>query len=138
MTEKVQMAWLDGMAFEAEVNGHKIVVDAVENVGGRNLGPRPKPLLLASLAGCTAMDVISILNKMRVEVEAFNVEVEAEQTEEHPKVYSHIKLIYKFKGKDLPMDKLQKAVDLSQERYCGVSAMLRKAAELTFEIVVEE
>lgn len=138
MTEKVQMAWLDGMAFEAEVNGHKIVVDAVENVGGRDRGPRPKPLLLASLAGCTAMDVISILNKMRVEVEAFNVEVVAEQTEEHPKVYSHIKLIYKFKGKDLPMDKLQKAVDLSQERYCGVSAMLRKAAELTFEIVVEE
>ncbi|MGC8866026.1 MAG: OsmC family protein [Bacteroidales bacterium] len=138
MTEKVQMSWLDGMAFEAEVNGHKIVVDAEENVGGRNLGPRPKPLLLASLAGCTAMDVISILNKMRVEVEAFNVEVVAEQTEEHPKVYSQIKLIYKFKGKDLPMDKLQKAVDLSQERYCGVSAMLRKASELTFEIVVEE
>ena len=138
MTEKVQLGWLDGMAFEAEVNGHKIVVDAVESVGGRNRGPRPKPLLLASLAGCTAMDVISILDKMRVKVDAFNVEVIAEQTEEHPKVYSQIKLLYKFKGKDLPMDKLQKAVDLSQERYCGVSAMLRKASELTFEIIVEE
>lgn len=138
MTEKVQLGWLDGMAFEAEVNGHKIVVDAVESVGGRDRGPRPKPLLLASLAGCTAMDVISILDKMRVKVDAFNVEVIAEQTEEHPKVYSQIKLLYKFKGKDLPMDKLQKAVDLSQERYCGVSAMLRKASELTFEIIVEE
>jgi len=138
MTEKVQLGWLDGMAFEAEVNGHKIVVDAVESVGGRDRGPRPKPLLLASLAGCTAMDVISILDKMRVKVDAFNVEVIAEQTEEHPKVYSQIKLLYKFKGKDLPMDKLQKAVDLSQERYCGVSAMLRKASELTFEIMVEE
>lgn len=126
------------MAFEAEVNGHKIVVDAVESVGGRNLGPRPKPLLLASLAGCTAMDVISILEKMRVKVVAFHIEVVAEQTEEHPKVYSQIKILYKFKGKDLPMDKLQKAVDLSQERYCGVSAMLRKASELSFEIIVEE
>lgn len=126
------------MAFEAEVNGHKIVVDAVESVGGRNLGPRPKPLLLASLAGCTAMDVISILEKMRVKVDAFHVEVVAEQTEEHPKAYSQIKILYKFKGKDLPMDKLQKAVDLSQERYCGVSAMLRKASELSFEIIVEE
>ncbi|NLH53369.1 MAG: OsmC family protein [Bacteroidales bacterium] len=138
MTEKVQLEWLDGMAFEAEVNGHKIVVDAVESVGGRNLGPRPKPLLLASLAGCTAMDVISILEKMRVKVVAFHIEVVAEQTEEHPKVYSQIKILYKFKGKDLPMDKLQKAVDLSQERYCGVSAMLRKASELSFEIIVEE
>ncbi|MEJ5303043.1 MAG: OsmC family protein [Bacteroidales bacterium] len=138
MTEKVQLGWLDGMAFEAEVNGHKIVVDAVESVGGRNLGPRPKPLLLASLAGCTAMDVISILEKMRVKVVAFHIEVVAEQTEEHPKVYSQIKILYKFKGKDLPMDKLQKAVDLSQERYCGVSAMLRKASELSFEIIVEE
>ncbi len=138
MIEKVQLGWLDGMAFEAEVNGHKIVVDAVESVGGRDRGPRPKPLLLASLAGCTAMDVISILDKMRVKLDAFNVEVIAEQTEEHPKVYSQIKLLYKFKGKDLPMDKLQKAVDLSQERYCGVSAMLRKASELTFEIIVEE
>jgi len=82
--------------------------------------------------------VTSILDKMRVKVDAFNVEVIAEQTEEHPKVYSQIKLLYKFKGKDLPMDKLQKAVDLSQERYCGVSAMLRKASELTFEIIVEE
>ncbi|MDK2910920.1 MAG: putative redox protein [Bacteroidales bacterium] len=138
MTEKIQLGWLDGMAFEAEVNGHKIVVDAVESVGGRNLGPRPKPLLLASLAGCTAMDVISILEKMRVKVDAFHVEVVAEQTEEHPKAYSQIKILYKFKGKDLPMDKLQKAVDLSQERYCGVSAMLRKASELSFEIIVEE
>lgn len=138
MTEKVQLDWRDGMAFEAEVNGHKILVDTVESVGGRNLGPRPKPLLLASLAGCTAMDVISILEKMRVKVDAFHIEVVAEQTEEHPKVYSQIKILYKFKGKDLPMDKLQKAVNLSQERYCGVSAMLRKASELSFEIIVEE
>ncbi len=137
MIEKVQLSWLDGMAFEAEVNGFKIKVDAIESVGGRNRGPRPKPLLLASLAGCTAMDVISILEKMRVKLDDFNIEIIAEQTEEHPKIYSQIKIFYKFKGKDLPMDKLEKAVKLSQELYCGVSAMLRKATELSYEIIVE-
>lgn len=126
------------MAFEAEVNGHKFMIDADENVGGKDRGPRPKPLLLTSLAGCTAMDVISILRKMRVEVEAFHVDVEANNTEEHPKHYDAIKLIYRFKGKDLPMDKLEKAVNLSQDRYCGVTYMLQKAVDVQHEIKVEE
>jgi len=84
------------------------------------------------------MDVISILRKMRVEPEEFVVEVEANNTDEHPKYFDTIKLIYKFKGKDLPMSKLEKAVSLSQERYCGVSYMLSKTVEITHEIVVEE
>jgi len=126
------------MAFKAEVNGFKLKIDADEKVGGKNTGPRPKPLLLAGLGGCTSMDVISILGKMRVVPDAFQVDVEAEQTEEHPKYYNKIHLKYIFKGKDLPMDKLEKAVNLSQERYCGVSLMLGKAAEITHEIVVED
>ena len=111
------------MAFEADVYGHKIMLDASEAGGGENRGPRPKPLLLAALAGCTGMDVVSILKKMRVEVEAFNVVVEGDLTEEHPKQYAKMHIIYEFKGKDLPMDKLEKAINLSEERYCGVSAM---------------
>ena len=122
------------MAFEAEVNGHKIVIDAAEAVGGENLGPRPKPLMLVALAGCTGMDVVSILKKMRVEVEAFNVVVEGDLTEEHPKQFSQMRVIYEFKGNDLPMDKLEKAINLSEERYCGVSAMYRKAIGITTEI----
>jgi len=130
--------FIEGMAFETEVGGHKIIIDAEEKVGGKNLGPSPKPLILNALSGCTAMDVISILRKMRVEPEEFVVEVEANNTDEHPKYFDTIKLIYKFKGKDLPMSKLEKAVSLSQERYCGVSYMLSKTVEITHEIVVEE
>lgn len=135
---KVNIDWSGDMAFKAEVNGFTLNIDADEKVGGKNTGPRPKPLLLAGLGGCTSMDVISILGKMRVIPDEFRVEVEAEQTEEHPKYYNKIHLKYIFKGKDLPVDKLEKAVNLSQERYCGVSAMLGKSAELTHEIVVED
>ena len=124
-TEQVRVNWLENMAFEAEVNGHKIIIDAAEAVGGENRGPRPKPLMLVALAGCTGMDVVSILKKMRVEVETFNVVVEGDLTEEHPKQFSKMRIIYEFKGNDLPMDKLEKAINLSEERYCGVSEIGR-------------
>jgi len=133
-TEIVKVNWLENMAFEAEVNGHKIIIDAAQAVGGENRGPRPKPLMLVALAGCTGMDVVSILKKMRVEVESFNVVVEGDLTEEHPKQFSAMRVIYEFKGTDLPMDKLEKAINLSEERYCGVSAMYKKAIGITTEI----
>ncbi|MFW5774371.1 MAG: OsmC family protein, partial [Tangfeifania sp.] len=95
-------------------------------------------LMLAALAGCTGMDVVSILKKMRVDVKDFNVTVEGDLTEEHPKQFSKMHVIYEFKGKNLPMDKLRKAVNLSEERYCGVSATYRKAMEITSEIKVSE
>ncbi len=136
--ETVNSKWLGKMVFESEINGHKIMLDAAPEVGGENRGPRPKPLMLAALGGCTAMDVISILTKMRVEVEEFNVSVEGELTEEHPKHFYKMHVIYEFKGKSLPMDKLKKAVDLSQEKYCGVTAIYRKVMELTSEIKVIE
>ncbi len=136
--EIVTTKWLSNMAFEADVHGHKIILDAGPNAGGENRGPRPKPLMLASLGGCTAMDVISILKKMRVEVNEFNVRVEGELTEEHPKHFIKIHVVYEFTGKDLPMDKLKKAVELSEERYCGVSAVYKKTMVMTSEIVVKE
>jgi len=134
--EIVSTKWLSNMAFEADVNGHKIVIDADPTVGGENRGPRPKPFMLASLGGCTAMDVISILKKMRVEVEKFNVIVEGDLTDEHPKHFTKMHVIYEFTGKDLPLDKLQKAVELSEERYCGVSAVYKKVLEMTSEIKI--
>jgi putative redox protein len=136
--EIVNTKWLSNMAFETEVSGHKIIIDANPHVGGEDRGPRPKPLMLAALGGCTAMDVISILKKMRVDVDSFNVKVEGDLTEEHPKHFFKMHVIYEFTGKDLPMDKLQKAIQLSEERYCGVSASYRKAMELTSEIKVTE
>jgi putative redox protein len=126
------------MSFETEMNGHKVILDADPSVGGEDKGVRPKPLMLLSLAGCTAMDVISILKKMRVDVDDFNVRVEADMTEEHPKHYTKMHVIYTFKGKDLPKDKIEKAVSLSDEKYCGVSAVYRKALELTHEIRLED
>lgn len=138
MKHSVSGKWLSKMAFEAEVSGHKLIMDAVPEVGGENRGPRPKELMLASLLGCTGMDVISILEKMRVEVDDFNIDIEADVTEEHPKHYEAMHIIYSFKGKDLPMDKLEKAVELSQERYCGVSAVYKKAMKITHEIRVNQ
>jgi len=137
-TTTIDVKWKDKMAFDASVNGHTIPLDADERVGGEDRGPRPKPLTLVSLGGCTGMDVISILGKMRVELDDFNVNVSGELTDEHPKYFHKIHIIYTFKGKNLPMDKLEKAINLSQDRYCGVTAMLNKAAEITHEIVVED
>lgn len=136
--ELVTAKWLNNMAFEAEVNGHKIILDAEPEVGGENRGPRPKPFMLAALGGCTAMDVISILQKMRVNVGNFNVHVEGELTDEHPKQFYKMHVIYEFTGKNLPLDKLKKAVELSEDRYCGVSAVYKKVMELTSEIKIIE
>jgi putative redox protein len=124
------------MAFEASVNGHKITMDTDVSGGGQDIGPRPKILLLAGLGGCTGMDVVSMLAKMKIVPEKFWMEISAEMTDEHPKVYNQIKIVYCFKGNDLPMDKLEKAVNLSKEKYCGVSAMLSKTAEMHTKIKV--
>lgn len=126
------------MAFESEVNGHKLVLDAAKEFGGEGLGYRPKPLVMAALAGCTGMDVVSILKKMRVEYDGLEIKVEGDVADEHPKTYTALKLIYEFKGKDLPMEKLEKAVALSEETYCGVWAMYKKAVPVTYEIRVVE
>jgi len=138
MKHVVDMAWTDELAFEADLDGHRLIVDATKDAGGNDLGPRPKKLMLAALGGCTGVDVIMILKKMKVEVEAFNVIIEADVTEEHPKHYNKMKVIYQFKGKDLPYDKLERAVKLSEEKYCGVTAVYRKAMEMEVEIRVVE
>jgi putative redox protein len=137
-TQSIDIKWATNMSFKANINGHELMLDLEESAGGTNLGPKPKPLLLVALGGCTAMDVISILKKMRIEPEYFNVKVDGEVTEEHPKHFTKIKLIYEFRGKNLPLEKLQKAIDLSQEHYCGVSETLRKSVEIAFEIRILE
>jgi len=137
MKSKVDVTWTKDMVFEARVDNHIILLDADEAAGGHEHGPRPKPLTLVALGGCTGMDVVAILKKMKVELDYFNVQVEGELTDEHPRVYHTITIQYIFRGKNLEMDKLEKAVNLSQEKYCGVSAMLRKAVKLQYKIVVE-
>jgi putative redox protein len=136
MTEKetVSTRWLEDMSFESEIDGHKIIIDAKPEVGGKDRGPRPKPLMLAALGGCTSMDVVSILNKMRVEFKSLNVVVEGELSEEHPKRFLKMHVIYEVEGENLSLDKIQKAVNLSEEKYCGVSAIYKEVLEMTSEI----
>ena len=138
MKHVLDLAWKENLAFECDMDGHHVVIDASKEGGGDDLGPRPKKLMLIALAGCTGIDVIMILKKMKVEPEAFNVIVEGDLTEEHPMRYQKMKVIYQFKGKNLPYDKLEKAVKLSEEKYCGVSAAYRLAMDLSVEIRVIE
>lgn len=134
MNHIIQSEWKGGLAFESNIDGHKIRTDAPTEAGGEDSAPSPKKLMLTALAGCTGIDVVSILKKMRVEVEKCNITVEGKLREEHPKYYEKIHLIYQFSGKNLPMDKLAKAVKMSEETYCGVMGLYKQGAEITSEI----
>jgi putative redox protein len=137
MKQILNMNWKGDMAFETEMSGHKVIVDAAPEVGGKDLGPRPKEMMLVALAGCTGMDVVSILKKMRVDLTGFNVRVEANMTEEHPKHYNEMKIVYEFSGENLDEAKLKKAIDLSMDRYCGVSVVYKKTMPVNYEIVIK-
>lgn len=128
--------WLDGMMFESDLDGHKLLMDAGSEVGGRDRGPTPKPLLMVALAGCTGMDVVSILKKMRQDLESFEVRTRGVLADEHPKKYTSIEVIYDLSGPDLCRDKVVKAVTLSEDRYCGIVATLRPAVEITRRIIL--
>lgn len=136
MNQKIELTWQDAMAFKAELNDHTITLDADSSVGGNNQGVRPKPLMLVALAGCTSMDIVSILKKMKVEPKRFAVAVEGTLSDEHPKVYTRFHIIYRFTGEDLDPEKIDKAINLSQEKYCGVTAMYRSFAQVTHEVVI--
>jgi putative redox protein len=135
---EVETVWSDGMSFTSTVNGHEITVDATTELGGNDRGPRPKPLLLTALTGCTGMDVVAILAKMQVEIDEFRITAKADLAEAHPKVYSRIEMLYEFRGTNLPKSKIRKAVELSQEKYCAVSAMLRETCPLSYDITYIE
>ena len=138
MKETIKTRWLNDLSFEAEVDGHKLYIDTSLEHGGKNLGPRPKPLMMVALAGCTGMDVAAILQKMRENVEELSVEVEGDVSEEHPKRFTSMKVIYRVKGKGISLKNVEKAVNLSRTKYCGVSANYSKAFDISHEIIIEE
>lgn len=133
---KVITTWKGDMAFDSLVNGHIVPLDATEKVGGKDSGPRPKDLILTAISGCTGMDVVSILKKMRVTEYSLKIEMDADQSTEHPVVYTKIYMNYIFEGENLPVAKIKKAVTLSEDRYCGVSAMLKKATIIEATITI--
>ncbi|MFA5817004.1 MAG: OsmC family protein [Bacteroidales bacterium] len=137
MEKQISVVWKGNMAFEAQIDGYTVMMDATPASGGQHQGPTPKPLLMASLGGCTGMDVISLARKMRQEVESLEIILKGSITDEHPMHYQGIHLIYEFAGRELDAEKLQKAVDLSQEKYCGISGTLKRAVKITFEIVIK-
>lgn len=134
MVNKIELSWKGQMLFESVSEEGNVLVDADVAVGGQGKGLRPKKMMLTSLAGCTAMDIASLLKKMRAEVADFKIEVEANLTEDHPKIYDKVHVIYKFYDTDFQKNKIEKAVKLSVERYCGVMEMFRKFAKVTIEI----
>ncbi len=138
MATKVTTTWLEGMAFKSESDGHSLIMDVGKDGGGKDLGPRPKPLLLTALSGCSGMDVVSILGKMRISDYNLRIEMEADSTPEHPKYYDMIRMFFIFKGENLPADQIIHAVELSTTRYCGVNAMLKQAAQITSTIIINE
>lgn len=120
-------------------SNHWVTMDGPENFGGSNAGIRPKELILISLAGCTGSDVITILDKKKVKYTKFEMNITAEQQEEHPQVYTKINIEYVFYGKDIQTKDVERAIELSQTKYCSVTAMLQKAVEIThdYKIVID-
>lgn len=138
MAGTVISKWTGDLSFDAQVTGHHVIMDGAKEFGGNDTGPRPKPLLLAALTGCSGMDVVSILKKMQVKDYSFEMEADGESTEEHPVVYHTITVKFKFNGAALPQDKIVKAVTLSTDRYCGVNAMLKQAAKVIVKIYIND
>jgi putative redox protein len=131
MAHKITTHWKGNMLFESDnPSGHKVLMDTSEENGGTNSGLGPKAMMLSSLAGCSGLDVVSILAKMKTEVDDFKMEVEGLLTDEHPKYYHTVTVDYHFYGNDLDETKINKAVNLSVEKYCGVMEMFRKFAKV--------
>ena len=137
-THSIQTIWRENNIFDTEIDGHTISIDLGKEQGGDDAGPRPKKLLLISAAGCSGLDIVEIARKMRIDLKKFEIRIDAEMTEEHPKQYTSLKVIYAFEGENLPMEKLERACNLSFENYCGVLAMYRKAVPVSYEVVVKE
>jgi putative redox protein len=124
--------WKGKMVFEGKTeSGHSVLMDAKPEVGGEDKGPRPMEFLMVSLGGCTAMDVVSILKKMRTDLESMTIKIDSERALEHPKIFTKINIEYNLTGKDIKEENVKKAIELSQEKYCSVTAMLREKAEIT-------
>ena len=128
--------WLGNMAFESNnPSGHSLKIDIAKEDGGDSSGLRPKALMLSSLAGCSGLDIAGLIKKMKLEVDEFHIETIANLTDEHPKYYDKIAIEYHFHGTNLKEDKLQRAVDLSVDKYCGVMEMFRRFGELDIKTI---
>ena len=130
----INSVYQGGMSFSTSVKDHNVIIDLDREHGGENQGTSPKILMLVSLAGCTGLDVVSILNKMKVEFSDFSIHIQAHLTDQEPKIYDKVALTYHIKVGEKDHSKVQRAVSLSQEKYCGVSEMFRTFSTLTYQV----
>ena len=134
-----KLVWKSGMSFTAETNsGFNVNMDTPVDHGGNGTGPSPMELVLVSLGGCTAMDVISILEKKRQDVTNFEILLHADRATEHPKVFTEITIEFVVTGHDIDEEAVKRAVELSETKYCSASAMLSKSAKIHTKITVKE
>ena len=130
---------INGITFAGKSDSNNwVVMDGPEEFGGSNSSVRPKELLLISIGGCTGSDVASILRKKRVDIDGFEMNITADLTEEHPKVYQNMHIEYVFYGKDIKEKDVERAIELSQTKYCGVTAMLEKAMKISHTYKIDE
>ncbi len=138
---KAVVKWLDNMSFIGESeSGHSVVMDGPPDSGGRNMGVRPMEMVLLGMGGCTAFDVVLILQRQRQVISDCHVELSSERADEVPKVFTKIHVHYVVKGKNLDAKKVARAIDMTAEKYCSVSIMLAKSVEVThdFEIIEDD
>ncbi len=131
---EIETQWMGKMQFNSLVNGHTIIMDAPERAGGEDNGPIPKPFVLTALSGCTGMDIVAILRKAGIHIDDFNMKVSGELSKQAPLQYVSMHIVYEFKGEEDAREAAITAVTDSQEKYCGVSSMLKKAIPVTWEI----
>ena len=136
---KARVKWVEGMAFMAEsASGHAMVMDGAPDIGGRNRGPRPMEMVLMGAGGCTSIDVVMILQKSRQDVTDCQVELTAERAEDHPKVFTRIHFHFIVKGRKLKPEVVERAINLSAEKYCSATIMLAKTAAITHDYEIIE
>ncbi len=134
---KARVKWIDHMSFVAESgSGHSVVMDGAAEAGGRNLGIRPMEMVLSGLGGCAAFDVVMILKKSKQNIQDVQVHLEAQRADSIPKVFNQIHAVYEVSGFGLSEKQVKRAVQLSVEKYCSVSAMLEKTAKMSYEVKI--
>ena len=136
--EDASVSLAGGMHFVGDIDGFRVDLDAEESVGGQGAGAQPLRLLLLGMAGCTAMDVISVLRKKRQEVSGLEVEVQGSRVDEHPRVYDKIEVAYRVRGTELDPKAVERAIELSETRYCPAIAMIGEVTELTNRYEIQE
>ncbi|HJQ60993.1 MAG TPA: OsmC family protein [Vineibacter sp.] len=139
MSVTARIAWVEGALFVAESgSGHTVTMDGSPDDGGRDLAARPMEMVLIGMGGCTAIDVVSMLKKQRQDIRDVVVELAAERADSPPKVFTKVTVIYRVRGKNLNRALVERAVTLSEDKYCSATAMIKKTADVGHEVVLEE